>query len=348
MQHDNNKTDISMNIYEDFYDEVIASRVAIAKCTYKYALDNLVPLINRYEDQRKIQNKKFYERLKKDIVRGCIMPPITVAFVNDKSKNIKNLETYITENIDKGYVLDGIQRLNTLHAAKEIEGFDENRVVFLNIIISNSQDKLLYRMITLNNGQRPMTARHQVEILTKEMFDFDDYENVVIRTEKEIDKKRIKHALKLSDVSKAYLAFLTENVNTENNKIIEGKMDEILVGRLFDVDISKQNHNFYDVLEIVDALCENDDVLKWFKIDNNLVGFCVGIKNTFSYIEKVNSTEFSDIINVFESAFDGFETSKLNVGRYRRELVSDYISSIEKFIDYDEAQLLDYFAEKTA
>lgn len=98
--------------------------------------------------------------------------------------------------------------MNTLHAAKDIKGFDENRVVFLNIIISNSQDKLLYRMITLNNGQRPMTARHQVEILTKEMFDFDDYENVVIRTEKEIDKKRIKHALKLSDVSKAYLAFL--------------------------------------------------------------------------------------------------------------------------------------------
>lgn len=90
-----------MNIYEDFYDEVIASRVAIAKCTYKYALDNLVPLINRYEDQRKIQNKKFYERLKKDIVRGCIMPPITVAFVNEESKGIKNLEKYITENIER-------------------------------------------------------------------------------------------------------------------------------------------------------------------------------------------------------------------------------------------------------
>ena len=36
-------------------------------------------------------------------------------------------------------------------------------------------DRLLYRMITLNNGQKPMTARHQIEILASNIFDFGTY-----------------------------------------------------------------------------------------------------------------------------------------------------------------------------
>ena len=82
--------------------------------------------------------------------------------------------------------------------------------LLLNIIISPNKDMLLYRMITLNNGQKPMTARHQIEILTQELFNFEDY-NMDVQTEKERSEKIKRGAFNLGDISKGYLAFLTGN-----------------------------------------------------------------------------------------------------------------------------------------
>ena len=49
----------------------------------------------------------------------------------------------------------------------------ENGILYANLLICESMDRLLYRMITLNNGQKPMSARHQIEILAGNIFDFD-------------------------------------------------------------------------------------------------------------------------------------------------------------------------------
>ncbi|WP_241151507.1 hypothetical protein, partial [Pseudomonas viridiflava] len=93
----------------------------------------------------------------------CVMPPITVAFVTDKEFGANNeIEDYVNENIDASFVLDGIQRLNTLYRAAEEVEFGDDYVIYINFILCDSVEKLLYRMITLNNGQRPMTPRHQV------------------------------------------------------------------------------------------------------------------------------------------------------------------------------------------
>lgn len=84
----------------------------------------------------------------------------------------------IEEKINEIFILDGIQRLNTLVRVRESseEKFPYDRSIYANLLICESFDLLLYRMITLNNGQKPMTARHQIEIVASNMYDFDHYQ----------------------------------------------------------------------------------------------------------------------------------------------------------------------------
>lgn len=340
-----------IKVFTSDYDEVIDSYVSMGKTTYDFALEKLYPLINRFEAQRKLQDKKFYKRLQADLVEGCIMPPITIAFV-DKERtdlsNIEHFEKYVNNNIDHGYILDGMQRLNTLKSASEVDKLDENRVLYVNIIVATNQDKLLYRMITLNNGQKPMTPRHQIEILTAEMFDFSRLEYISVQTEKERAKKVIRGAFNLGDISRGYLAFLTNNVNNENNKIINEKMDEILVSRVLDARNTDSKLKFEDVIDLVDKFSVETFCKDWFRINNNLIGFCVGIKQSYDHLKNVDPIDFSNSLELFEEGFDAINPSKVNLGKYRRQLSCEFIKSYAKLLEKDGYDLAEYFMEFTS
>src|SRR5690606_37853351 len=96
------------------------------------------PLINRFAAQRKIQNPAFYDRLRNDLLKGCLMPAITLAMV-DPGRTFEDIDeatSYANERIGDGYVLDGMQRLNTLNIIKDDENFPADKALFLSIIIS--------------------------------------------------------------------------------------------------------------------------------------------------------------------------------------------------------------------
>ncbi|MCX5590898.1 hypothetical protein [Alcaligenes endophyticus] len=340
-----------IEIFTSDLDTVIDSYVAMGKTTYKVALDDLYPLINRFEAQRKLQDKKFYKRLQTDIVGGCIMPPITIAFIDKEENNlseVSDFENFINRNLEFGYILDGMQRLNTLKSASEDEDFDYNRIAYLNIIVANNQDKLLYRMITLNNGQKPMTPRHQIEILTSEMFDFNNLKNISVQTEKSRAEKSIRGSFNLGDISRGYLAFLTNNVNNENNKIIDEKMDEILVTRILDNRESTQELSFQKILKLIDKLSEDTEIKQWFGVNNNLIGFCVGIKNSYDNLKHITPEEFLSSIIIFDKAFNSINASKVNLGKYRRQLSNEFIKEYEKLSIMDEDELIEHFMEVTS
>ncbi|MEI8625983.1 hypothetical protein P4S67_18780 [Pseudoalteromonas sp. B137] len=340
---------MSINIFDKANDGVINSVVATGKTTYQYAIDNLFPLIDRFSAQRKSQDKKFYARLERDILDHCLMPPITIAFVeqNFEPNSEEEIAQYISNNIHSGYILDGIQRLNTLNRASEDERFDGAQSLYINVIISPTEDKLLYRMITLNNGQKPMTPRHQIEILTQELFDFTDID-ITIQSEKERAENVIKGSFDLGDVSKAYLAFLTGAVNNDNNKIIGEKMDQIIVGRIMDKQPSDDDIEFKEVITEIDRLCSNSEVKKWLKVGNNLIGFSVGIKVSHQKIKESNADDFSGAIELFESAFKAINPSKVNLGKFRRELSQKFIENYEQYSNFDEMELVEEFSELTS
>jgi len=332
------------------HDDVIKSAYAVGCTTYNFALKEFIPLIDRFDEQRKKQNAKFYARLREDIVKGCIMPPITLAFVSKSNSNdisIKDVDKFINDNVSKGYILDGLQRLNTLSSASKDTGFDGNRNLYVNIIIAEKYDFLLYRMITLNNGQKPMTPRHQIEILTKNLLDFTSFKNIVIQTEKETEESLVHGSFKLADISAAYTAFLTNNVNNDNNKIIDEKMNEILVGRVMSNDLSSSKSEFSDILALVDKFSIDKSAKKWLKIQNNLIGFTVGSKSSFDIVSDLDAEDFAHEIQKFESAFSSINPSKVNVGRYRRELSEHYFKELEDYVDANVDDITESFFDLT-
>lgn len=91
-----------ITVFDVQYDRVIKSAVATSKADYRFALERIFPLLDRFDEQRKSQSKSFYSRLRKDIIAGCIMPPITLAFVskeNAKNKSVRDLQEFIDANI---------------------------------------------------------------------------------------------------------------------------------------------------------------------------------------------------------------------------------------------------------
>lgn len=330
-------------------DEVIGSIVSIGKTDYEFALNRLHPLLNRFGEQRKLQAKSFYSRLKADILSGCIMPPITLAFVNTQilaNLNLDDIKAFINEHIEDGYILDGMQRLNTLKDAAGDIDFDSHRPIHVNVIIAEKYDLLLYRMITLNNGQKPMTARHQIEMLTAGAIDLSTV-NFPILTEKETELTNIKGAFKKSDIVEAYIAYLTDNVNNQNKKIIESKLNEILVGRVMESDLSKEEVSFSDILKEVGRLNQDLNSSKWLRLGNNLIGFTVGAKKSINELKNINLNDFAEIIEKFEQSFEAINPSKVNVGKIRRELSAFYISQIGTFRNASLSEVESAFFDKT-
>lgn len=339
-------------MFEGFHlsrDEVLGSAFVSGVTDYKFALEAIYPLLDRFKQQRKAQNKKFYDRLRADIVKGCVMPPITLAFVSKKlakSTKLDDLTDFVNENIGRGYILDGMQRLITLNDASQLAGFEEDRHIYINVIVAERYDLLLYRMITLNNGQKPMTARHQIEMLTSGAVDLSNV-NFKVVSEKQTENKRIPNAFRLSDISEAYTAYLANSLHNQNSKIIESKLDEILVSRVMESDVTQESYSFSSILSQVGRFQENETNRNWLRQLNNLIGFTHGAKTSLKELEKVDVDKFAEQLAVFETAFDAINPSKVNVGKFRRELSSLFISKIDKLIEAQISELEEIFFEAT-
>lgn len=339
------RTQTRINIFSVDTDDVVDAKVATGRTSYEYALEHLVPLIARLDIQRRIQNPRFYDRLKSDIQQGCLMPPITIAFVRERQPRItteKLFENFVNNNISEGFVLDGIQRLFTLQRAydESIEGeFPSTQSIFVNILVCSSMDNLLYRMITLNNGQRPMTTRHQIELLTTNLFDFS-VDGLKLATEKQ-GIRRAPGIFPQSDFVLGYMAFLSDSTNIDSQKLIQEKLDDLLASKILEHEPTKDQIQFTDVMELVTKLIESKKLEKWFRVNNNLVGFCAGIRGSYKYISRQNIKIFEGFIDQFEEAFRSFDVSKIKLGRSRRNAVSYVIKHAEKTMEATAAVITD-------
>ncbi|HEX8264717.1 MAG TPA: hypothetical protein VF596_04790 [Pyrinomonadaceae bacterium] len=336
-----------ITVYSIHDDNVIKGKYLTCEADYALGIGVLFHLINKLDLQRSLQKSKLYERLERDLVKGCIMPPLTLAFLsNDNRENTDKAyyENYVNDNIVSAFVLDGIQRLNTLNRAFARQGsaLDLTKSLFLNIIICDSKDKLLYRMITLNNGQKPMSARHQIEMLADSFLGGDDIP-ITIQREKESVEIRIRKAYKKADIVKGYIAYITGLLNYDNQKIIEEKMDELIAEKVLEYNIAESDHEFVSVLHIINRFSESNYLYDWFSNNNNLIGFCVGIKKSFVQVNEVSVKEFENAVREFSRGFDSLDVSKIKLQRERRKLVEYFIGNYSKTKDYGEIDFLNDF-----
>ena len=314
-------------------DKVVNALVATGRTDYRYAIAHLVPLVNRLEIQRKVQNPHFYERLKRDLFKGCLMPPITLAFVRKTPAGLKtpaSFQKYVQDNISHAFVLDGIQRLSTLKRAyDENKGaLDSKQPLFVNVIVCRSMDNLLYRMITLNNGQRPMTTRHQIEILSANTFSSSNGD-IVLSTEKSGARKR-RGVFAQADFVLGYMAFLSNSITVDSQKLIQEKLDQLIADKILERDPSISGVEFGAVTGKIAEFCELPSLDAWFKVSNNLIGFCAGARQGFGTLKDLDAGEFKEYVGSIEEALGQFDISKIKLGRIRRSAVSFCIRNIEK------------------
>ena len=172
-----------MKVMSIIYDERINSWNLYIETTFGEYLKFAPDIITNNDLQRKRvkTSKSVYSLLKNDLKSGCVMPPLVLAITGEKvidpSKGKEEIADDILNTVLKYsnnvLILDGLQRTYTLiDAATELEqeGKDKlnnflNYQLRLEIYIEINKFGVLYRMLTLNTGQTPMAARHQLEML---------------------------------------------------------------------------------------------------------------------------------------------------------------------------------------
>lgn len=329
---------MNIELFDKSFDVVIQSVYIVAKIDFEFAIDKLVPLIDKYPAQRFTLKSNIYKKLESDLLKGCIMPPLTISFCRENPKELyelqlEKLKPIIEKEITNSYVLDGIQRLNTLNKIKK-SGKTVNTPIYLNILISDTSDKLLYRMITLNNGQKPMSARHQIEILADNMYNFDSL-CVSLTTEKEEKTSKIKNKEDISftkeNLIKAYLAFISNSINFDNQKIINEKLDELISEKVLESSVPETNVTFNQVINYVKEHSKNAILYKWFNLSNNMIGFCAAAAYSFDTLSSTSNNSLDETITNFEKAFTYINRSKINVGTARRKAVQKLILNYSKW-----------------
>ncbi len=169
-----------MKIASHLYDARIeASNVLVEMSIAEY--ENLIKNVlrnNIFQRKRVRSSKTVYALLKHDLMRECVIPPVVLALTSGAEEYNKDTEEslilQIQENSDHLVILDGLQRTHTildlldeLRSSNDEAGIYklENARLRVEIYIGLNRLGILYRMLTLNTGQTPMSLRQQIEIL---------------------------------------------------------------------------------------------------------------------------------------------------------------------------------------
>ena len=186
--------------------------------------------------QRKRETHKGYARLKNDIKSGAVIPPITLASKPEdvknysallRGQNTQKLESLLNKN-PKVYILDGLQRTHIIKDIRE-EGFKfkDDQNLLLEFWFEEDMGNLIYRLIVLNSGQKPMSMRHQVELLFMTMQDKlkKDIAGLIMYNER--DKLSRDSAMKFpfDRIVSGYYSFLNESPEVNKGKLITEKLD---------------------------------------------------------------------------------------------------------------------------
>lgn len=211
---------------------------------------------NEYQRRRVKSSGKTYDLLRKDLIQGCVMPPIILAVTNAYGGELDDLvhrsmkegagsdcwpkiEDFIRKAATDGelLILDGLQRSLTIDgigSGRDVELNQEEKIAFLKhkirveVYVGLSKTGILYRMLTLNTGQTPMSFRHQLEIL---YYDYVDNNSLPegIQILKEVDDRRARGGgrYKYSDIVDMFYAFSTGSPMPFDKQALVGELREM-------------------------------------------------------------------------------------------------------------------------
>lgn len=223
---------------------------------------------NSYQRKRVRSLTSIYSQLKEDLKQGCVIPPIVLAI----DEINMGQETLDPENIkgllQKSMILDGLQRTFTIiEAYEDLRKNDEDTTEFLNsklraeVYAGINRFGILYRMLTLNTGQTPMTLRHQIEILYSS-YDLDIPDITLI---KEVDGSIPRNIgeYKFQDIIDGFISYLqasylpmTRSTVLETIKTLESISNENVDEDLFKMFVN----SYYSLSKKMDVLLTESEI----------------------------------------------------------------------------------------
>jgi len=352
------------------YDDRLKAYCVTARCDYNWYLNSIIGAEQNLEIQRGIiKGSKAYATLRADLKRGCILPPIVLAVKNielptrlkdeflrfsDKTVEVQTinqishqLQNIVTTNI---YIIDGLQRTNALMQTaseidkKELPAFLSGQLrieIWLNIPFG----ALAYRMLLLNAGQKPMSIKHQVEILSMKLNEeLSTIEGIEIITALGAQRRTHKGQFQLAKLSETFQAWLQGQPNLDLRNLV---MEQLLTESAIDVlgsslkgRIPSEEKDAFRVL--VEWLVAVDyalpDVFLQFLSNETVlqgIGAAVGSAERNqtlqprmeeclrTLLDKVKTEPEKDSFGIsrFEELRKGIDPSKVNVGQATRDMV---------------------------
>lgn len=230
-----------------------------------YELSKNVLSNNEYQRRRVKSSSSVYSLLKEDLKRGCLMPPIVLAISEAiEEVNEDTLVSIISKNKSKLIILDGLQRSYTIRdLIQEMGKSDDpsknsvfNNIIRIELYVGINKLGILYRMLTLNTGQTPMSTRHQIEIIYS---DYADVDVDGIRLIREVDEEspRKLGEYKFRDVIEGFTSFLQRDYLTlertdilDNVKSLEKLASIDSSNQLFE-DFIRTYHQFVNKMNLI-------------------------------------------------------------------------------------------------
>ena len=170
---------------------------------------------NELQRPRVRSSKSIYANLKEDLRAGCIIPPIVLSLYSQYDGSVDDKEaikSFIQDNKDQLFILDGLQRTYTIQDLLDevASNAQLDTVIRVEVYLGLNREGVLYRMLTLNTGQTPMSLRHQIEIIYLDLLDNrNDYGLTFIRDN---DKKpKDVDAFYFSEAVDAFTSFVSQD-----------------------------------------------------------------------------------------------------------------------------------------
>lgn len=290
------------------YDNRIKNFMVSARADYEWYLNRTEGSEENLDIQRDIiKGSKPYKNLRSDVRIGCILPTIVLA--------VTGIDDSVTENYDHkdGFIeadrdhldalqreifrvsptqvdiVDGLQRTNALRRTFEEMPLQErsnflNRSLRLEIWVNIPFFSLAYRMLLLNAGQRPMSMKHQIDILSGGLAnDLKDLNGIEIFKLKD-HKRRVRPGqFHLSTLAQAFQAWMQRSPNVDRTNLVVETMvvDEALES--LGIDLSSDDENQRDGFrQFIDWLLQLDRCLgegnnRFFGNDTVVLGFAAAV-----------------------------------------------------------------------
>lgn len=329
------------------------TRVIYAKSDITSYINLVGKDFDEFNIQRRRVKHKAYARMREDIIAGALLPTISLAVKQEyiqeieKANGDKAALTAALSIPDRVNILDGLQRTHTLFdILKDGVELKNNQTILLEFWLESNIKNLIYRIIVLNAGQKPMSMRHQIELLfsaTKETLE-GSIPSLEVFSERDDARRTRPGKYSLERLSLSYYSYITKSPEIDKENIIAQQLQE---DEILSEGEEKFGEKFDRFAELLRSFIEIDtkvsetypaDGLAWIGSENVMLSFFSAAANFDARadgMERVNASlreliklltaPLSDpdplALEILRGVTQGFNARKVNVGFATRKLL---------------------------